>query len=212
MVLDRFQMSDLVKSGYEQYIESNPDVLKLLNFDQAKWESLEEYVRIHVNEFYEVLWNLEMQPKRILEWGSGFSTWLFSSFAQEWRSELIVTVDHNVEYQRNILDGLECAILQKHAVSLEGGIWPWDEPESNYASYPLDRYVEGFDCIFVDGRRRNECLLAARELLSPEGIVILHDGWRKRYRLGTRLFDEFARFDQYIMLRRWRKRSDCNEG
>ena len=38
-----------------------------------------------------------------------------------------------------------------------------------------------FDLIFIDGRFRRRCLLAARDSLAPKGVVILHDAQRPHY-------------------------------
>jgi hypothetical protein len=40
---------------------------------------------------------------------------------------------------------------------------------------------EEFDLIFVDGRYRRRCLIVARTVLAPQGIVILHDAQREHY-------------------------------
>jgi len=50
--------------------------------------------------------------------------------------------------------------------------------------------VEPFDLIFVDGRRRVECMVAALQRLTTGGVILLHDASRKLCRaslseLGT---------------------------
>ena len=58
----------------------------------------------------------------------------------------------------------------------------------NYATFPF-QYGRAFQLIYVDGRRRNECLLVASELLDATGVVLLHDATRSRYEVGMRLFE-----------------------
>jgi predicted O-methyltransferase YrrM len=176
-------------------------VLDLVGLDANGWDSLATYSQVHINEFHELLCGLPLNPRRILEWGSGYSTRMLCRFAVQWDTKFFLTIDHNAEYQKSILANLDYPFLCARSISLIGGIWPWDEPESNYATYPLDRASEPYDFIFVDGRRRNECLLAARDLLSTGGIIVLHDVWRPRYRLGRALFKETGRLDQYAIMR-----------
>ena len=39
----------------------------------------------------------------------------------------------------------------------------------------------GFQLIFIDGRYRRRCLLAAKQALAPKGVVVLHDAHRVHY-------------------------------
>jgi len=52
-----------------------------------------------------------------------------------------------------------------------------------YATTPITESWGLFDTIFIDGRRRMECLLAACVLLNAGGRIILHDAERKEYQL-----------------------------
>jgi hypothetical protein len=52
----------------------------------------------------------------------------------------------------------------------------------------LDDYVRmpsllgrTFDLVLVDGRKRRRCLLEAAQMLSGQGITVLHDAWRTHY-------------------------------
>jgi ribosomal protein S19 len=49
-------------------------------------------------------------------------------------------------------------------------------------------FNEQFDVILVDGRFRRRCLLEARYLLQPGGVVVLHDAWRKHYHCAMETF------------------------
>jgi hypothetical protein len=49
-----------------------------------------------------------------------------------------------------------------------------------YVTYPQS-VTNQFNAFFVDGRKRRRCLLAARDLLSPQAITILHDASRTYY-------------------------------
>ncbi len=54
-----------------------------------------------------------------------------------------------------------------------------------------------YDCIIIDGRARNDCLLKAQKILSEKGVIILHDANRKRYEKHLELFPEQAIFKDY---------------
>ena len=49
-----------------------------------------------------------------------------------------------------------------------------------YIEYPVQ--LDRFDLILVDGRARNECLKRSGDLLRGNGILVLHDANRMRYR------------------------------
>lgn len=51
-----------------------------------------------------------------------------------------------------------------------------------------------FDLIIIDGRKRRRCLLKARNLLSTEGYVVLHDAWRKHYSCACQQYPSGRRF------------------
>ena len=165
-----------------------------------EWDMLEFYKKVHINEFFELISSINFNPRYVLEWGSGLSTYLLSDFCLKWSSKLFLTIDHDSTYQSQVL-----AKLKKNetteicSIDLIGAIWPWDKNLYNYATYPISKNVK-FDLIFIDGRRRNECLLAASKVLNNSGIVIVHDAWRKRYELGFSLFREIRRFDEYLIL------------
>ena len=49
-------------------------------------------------------------------------------------------------------------------------------------SYATIAYEYGpFDMIFIDGRRRVECAIVAKQVISPGGVIMLHDKNRENY-------------------------------
>lgn len=76
-----------------------------------------------------------------------------------------------------------------------GDLRPYDEDRLGDREADLDAYVklpaslgERFDAVLVDGRKRRRCLLEASRLLTDDGIVILHDAWRKYYQCAWGAF------------------------
>jgi hypothetical protein len=97
---------------------------------------------------------------RVFEWGSGASTTWFSAAGC-----IVVSCEHDPE-------------------------WAGRNPGVTYR--PLeDGYVEEiarhepFDLVLIDGRRRVECMRAAHQHLTPEGVIVLDDSDRPRYDDGV---------------------------
>ena len=68
-------------------------------------------------------------------------------------------------------------------------------PDSRTGSPSVSKYVNmpnevggPFDVIIVDGRYRRRCLLVAKEVLAPDGIVLLHDAQRVHYHSSLEVF------------------------
>lgn len=141
----------------------------------------------------------EHAPERIgaiLEWGLGHSTSYLYELAQARGTELFVSIEHNERYQKAFARKFPPADFFESRVVSRVGYSPPQARDSgeNYASCAL-AYGRTFDLIFVDGRRRNECLLVASRIVSDTGIVILHDCQRTRYDVGCGLFDVVAEYD-----------------
>lgn len=192
----------VVNPDFRHYAEPNPAVLEILRMDEEDWQGLRFYARVHANEFHVLMQQIAGKPKSILEWGTGLSTYLLCHFGHSWGTEYLLTIDDKKEYQEEVLTRLQPrpAFLETLHASRMGAIWPWEGPDHNYATWPLTRNRH-FDLIFVDGRRRNECLLVASHILAPGGVVILHDSWRERYKAGTDLFKIAHTFDEYTVLK-----------
>lgn len=103
-----------------------------------------------------------LKPKRALEFGSGKSTLILSKYL-----DTVDTVEHNVSWvKRNKLPDNVNMIF-----------------EPNEERYPLvTGRFNNYDLIFVDGIEREKCLVRAKEVLEFNGVVILHDAEREKYR------------------------------
>ncbi len=120
-------------------------------------------------------------PRRILEWGPGRSTQRMLDLLP---TAQIDSVEHNPAWLAHWQQRLDTERATLHQ-------WPARE---RYTDPPG---LSGpYDLIFVDGRWRRRCLIAAAELLAPGGVVILHDAQRQYYHepLGLyahRLWDDY---------------------
>lgn len=152
-----------------------------------------------VEVFMEVFRRLK--PARILEWGAGFSTLYFPErleFPFEW---------YSIEHHRDWFHELE-KMNRNEKVKIilkEPEQYPFTDEHGDGSYEDLRSYIDypgelgGFDCIIIDGRARNDCLLKAEEILNPGGVIILHDANRERY---YKYQDRFTRGELFQDYRR----------
>lgn len=116
-----------------------------------------------------------LKPKRCLEWGSGMSTIYFPK--KHSCIKLWLAVEHNGHY----LD-----MIQKKCVDSVQTLWVL--PGSSYADV-VQRSNNKFDFILVDGLDRAKCIENAKNILNPNGVILLHDSGRKEHEDLIELFD-----------------------
>jgi predicted O-methyltransferase YrrM len=111
----------------------------------------------------------EFNPNRILEWGPGRSTKLMNELCP---NAHIDSLEHDPKWYQDQLrkfNEIE-AVKIRHINGDDYVLWPVDQQK--------------YDLIFVDGRRRVECMKVAAECLAPGGVIVLHDGERPYYQPG----------------------------
>ena len=145
----------------------------------------------------EVLLNL--RPHHCLEWGSGYSTAYFPALVKEIKNWY--AVEHNKSWYKTISREVP---EQVHIQCIEPDIHGDNVPEEvndreKFRSYIqfADTIDEKLDFIFIDGRARKECLKKAYEIIRDDGIVILHDANRLRYREDMPLFKSSVLFTDH---------------
>lgn len=98
----------------------------------------------------------------------------------------------------------EAGVALTAAVFNGGDLRPYESGRLADRDVDLDDYVRlpsllerRFDLVLVDGRKRRRCLLEAAQLLSEQGVTVLHDAWRTYYECafpayasGTHIGDE----------------------
>lgn len=128
------------------------------------------------------------QHLTVLEWGSGGSTVFFPIFLQQLGRPYTWT---SIEYNRDWYERIAKRVDQHTAlVLIDAGsteVKQRDNPMNEYVSYPSTT-GKRYDVILVDGRKRRRCLLEARELLKPGGVVLLHDAQRRYYHCAFNAF------------------------
>lgn len=119
----------------------------------------------------------------VLEWGSGGSTVYFAQFL---RDEGISYTWTSIEYNRIWHERISHVVRDDKCVDLVLFDVGNTELRQRYTS--MEEYItypatlgKKYDVILVDGRKRRRCLLEARNLLKPDGVVFLHDARRTYY-------------------------------
>jgi len=115
----------------------------------------------------------ELKPKRCLEWGAGGSTLYFPrkyEFIKLWFS-----IEHNMEWFEKLKSKVPTNVELFLAKDIE-----------EYVLYPVQ---EGkFNFIFIDGKWRRLCMYVASKILDENGLCLLHDSSRPRYRPAFNFF------------------------
>lgn len=139
---------------------------------------------------------LGAKPANCLEWGSGYSSLYFPKLLEpgaRW-----ISIEHHPEWYHKVHQEL----VQSPRITFTGlerllyYFIPADRPEiiqqypetNTFDTYEdFKTYIEfpqrfgPFDFILVDGRARTDCVEFAQNLLSPGGIMLLHDANVTRY-------------------------------
>jgi predicted O-methyltransferase YrrM len=120
-----------------------------------------------------------VKPERVLEWGPGYSTGVILEECPNCHLDSIESdADWHQRYQAKFPDVRIRLFPLKSRT--EYSVWPLNGAK-RYGPY---------DLVFVDGRRRRECLVTAAQILNPGGVVVLHDADRWQYRdVVEMLFD-----------------------
>ncbi len=152
--------------------------------------------------FKNIFENFTDKEIRIFEWGSGMSTIYYAEYLRrknmkfQWHS-----IDNNKTWHEIVKGKVNTKGLQSNVqLHLREFLPFWEKPQWNWKSLPPPRDVfspesenekeyvnfprvldEKFDIIIVDARFRRRCLKTAKDFLTPEGVVILHDAQKKQY-------------------------------
>ncbi|MEX0935065.1 MAG: hypothetical protein WDZ70_01945 [Candidatus Paceibacterota bacterium] len=136
----------------------------------------------------------------ILEWGSGGSTIYFPRFLRLLQRKYKWT---SIEYNRAwyarvsklVADDPHTEVVLIDVGNLETK--QRDNAMNDYVAYPYTQ-KEKYDVILVDGRKRRRCILAARDLLSSNGVVLLHDAQRRYYHCAFKEFPDSRMITQHL--------------
>jgi hypothetical protein len=140
---------------------------------------------------------LRKRPLSCLEWGSGGSTVWFPGLISDDSRWLAI------EHDRGWADRVKATKLKQYVSVVYvppvearfASPADAERPEARFQDYVQRPAREGsFDFVLVDGRARSSCLNLSREILSPDGVVVLHDANRPRYHAALEAFPQGVRF------------------
>jgi hypothetical protein len=120
-----------------------------------------------------------IQPKLIIEYGPGLSTNCFlsnsSAIIHSWDSNSSYYSKYKKEYER--YDRVNVYLGDTRA---------GNGKKTPYVNAPIVKLgCNKADVVFVDGRFRADCMIAASLLVKEAGVVILHDDERPVYQKGN---------------------------
>jgi hypothetical protein len=144
-------------------------------------------IQNHISSRHMDIMCLSASGTEYLEWGVGGSTLYFRE-----KGFNVHSVDHSRMWAGRV--GGPNVVVVDAGTDIGG---PHEEEidgvkvlEHPYASVPNRMWPrKKFDVILVDGVLRNACLIAAKDLLSPNGKIYLHDAQRDWYEVGKSHFD-----------------------
>lgn len=183
-------MNQLLRDWKEKF---NQKVLKRYELPWMKSKELDIIVEVLT----------KLRPKVCFEWGSGFSTLYFPKifgFIEKWNS-----IEHNEEWFKTVSEKINDPRVTLTYVkrdkltpseSLPGNNDGSYAEYKNYVEFPLSLNTR-FDFIFIDGRARKDCLKKAFDLITDEGVVIVHDANRDYYVNDMPPFSNVLRLTDY---------------
>ena len=153
------------------------------------------------------------RPLDILEWGSGGSTLMCAELLHKLGVRFQWTaVEHHQSWNKRVRSKLAARVKEKkipkgavavHFMPLKGNgntyvALPWIDgnPDESSDVPEMAAKCQRFDIIIVDGRYRRRCLIRARQLLKPNGLLLLHDAERSWYRCAMADYEHQAKLTE----------------
>jgi len=109
----------------------------------------------------------------VLEWGSGASTIAISK-----RVKSIISIEHDYKYfsfitKQKLPENVILKYIERNKPEKTGHDGTYEDYK-NYIEFPKSLNKK-FDLIFIDGRARVECAKQAVNMLTENGIILIHD-------------------------------------
>ncbi len=137
-----------------------------------------------------------LNPTRCLEYGSGYSSNYFVRYLSSDASWL--SIEHDEDWYNEIKKNKNDKRVQLDLVVPDfpiGEDLEDPEPFQTYIHYPQKRAP--FDFILVDGRVRSTCIEKGFEMLSENGVLVVHDANKKLYQEALSIFPETLILEDY---------------
>lgn len=117
------------------------------------------------------LFSLCKPEMTVLEWGSGLSTMAIATLVKS-----VISIEHNFQWAVEMKAKVPKNVFL-HFIEPNNSDYKDDgtyEDFKDYIDFPRSLQTK-FDLIFIDGRARMECVKASIDLISPSGIIVIHD-------------------------------------
>jgi GT2 family glycosyltransferase len=182
--------------------------------DLCSAKSLGLLERSFSEELLAILYRHGGGSRRYLAWGSGEGTPVLAEFARTNGAELCLSIDDDAGRLRQAA-GNTPKYSFVHFRLIDGRN-PIEETaagraETGYVTYPLSLGVQ-FDLILIAGRWRTECALLAMRVLTPNGLIVLHDEERVHHRALRRFLEDGgieSGDDSAAVFDAWTEARDC---
>jgi hypothetical protein len=102
---------------------------------------------------------------KMFEWGCGGSTLYFSKYVDLYRS-----VEHDVNWYKKILPYVQ-SNTELHYIDNHNEY-------NDYINF-IEKFSDSYDTILIDGRERVRCSIKAKQYLNTNGILIVHDFFKR---------------------------------
>lgn len=183
-------MNSLFKTNEEKIkyaMIGDKDAIRELGYDpriekQPKPMMDDESIKAFKKELLELA--VEKNQLDVLEWGAGISTIYFPEFLI--KKEIMFrwdSIEHDARWYLKLHDMNKLIQVKLHLFQE-----PNPADKVAIAKARLIQYInfpraiwKHYDLIFIDGRRRPECMNMAKRFLKENGIVLLHDAEREAY-------------------------------
>lgn len=135
-----------------------------------------------INHLLQILRRLE--PSNCLEYGSGYSSLFFPRFMKKF------TIWHSIEHHTKWAQTIISRNKRKNVQIFLCAVTPPDFSDGSYDTfkpyilYPHNLGIKSYDFVLIDGRARSSCMKEAHSLITPDGLVVLHDAKRTEYDEG----------------------------
>jgi len=165
-------------------VQNDEEVLKTLvgKFHRSKWRKLGE--PLYSRKSIELLSKMITPEFEAFEYGSGMSTvWLRQ------RVKFLWSVEHNYLWWDRVWYNLDRLYLHQHGNLLL---------IQDLKQYPkaIETISRSFDIVFIDGRKRVQCIKAAKDKVKHGGYILLDDASRFRYKKVHKILREWERINK----------------
>ncbi len=138
------------------------------------------------------------QQQRVLEWGSGESTYQIARYVKE-----VISIEHQKEWYNKInrrrSPNVMIYLAEPDLPYVEGGDDGTYDEFKTYINLPIDKGC--FDVILIDGRARVECAKICHKIGNENTLIFIHDFEREEYHVVLEFLEPVKSCNGMILLK-----------